>query len=179
MRIIGGDFGGRVIQPPLKKWPTRPTTDMAKEALYNILANSLDFRKVSMLDLFGGTGAHALEFLSRGSTDVTYVDAYGKCVHWLKQEVKKLDVEEHIEIVKADVLKFIPKCNRKYDVIFADPPYAIPFLAALPDKILNQELLKKDGLLIIEHGNNVSFEDHSNYTQHRSYGQSRFSFFSD
>ncbi len=181
MRIISGSLGGRVLQPPMKQWPTRPTTDIAKEALYNILANRIDFEESIMLDLFGGTGAHVFEFLSRGCSDVTYVDKHAKCVSWVKKEIRILDFEKEAKILRMDVGKFVKHAisseRRTYNFIFADPPYALPWLPKLPSLILESELLEEDGLLVIEHGHDVNFDGHSRCTESRKYGQSRFSFF--
>lgn len=182
MRIISGTLGGRVLQPPMKKWPTRPTTDIAKEALYNILANRIVFEDAVMLDLFGGTGAHVFEFLSRGCKDVTYVDMYPKCVSWVKQQIKELAFEEEAKIIKMDVAKFIKRHgasddSASFSFIFADPPYALPWLPQLASLILDNDLLSDDGLLVIEHGSDVNYESHSRCTETRKYGQSRFSFF--
>lgn len=182
MRIISGTLGGRVLQPPMKKWPTRPTTDIAKEALYNILSNRIDFEKAIMLDLFGGTGAHVFEFLSRGCTDVTYVDMYPKCVSWVKKQIYDLEFEEESKVIKMDVAKFIKRHGASDDAssfnfIFADPPYALPWLPQLATLILDNSLLSKEGSLVIEHGSDVSFESHSRCLETRKYGQSRFSFF--
>src|SRR5210317_2001209 len=107
MRIISGKFKGRHFYPPADKWPTRPTTDFAKEGLFNILQNHLDFAELKVLDLFGGTGNHSYEFISRGCMDVTYVDKFGACVKFVYQTVKKLDIEDCIKIVRYDVFKFI------------------------------------------------------------------------
>ena len=182
MRIISGTLGGRVLQPPMKKWPTRPTTDIAKEALYNILSNRIDFEDAIMLDLFGGTGAHVFEFLSRGCTNVTYVDMYPKCVSWVKKQIKSLDFEEEAKVVRMDVAKFIKRQGisedpSPFNFIFADPPYALPWLPQLASLILDNSFLTEDGLLVIEHGSDVNYESHSRCTETRKYGQSRFSFF--
>ncbi len=177
MRIIGGEMGGRVLQPPMKKWPTRPTTDIAKEALYNILNNRIDFEEETMLDLYGGTGAHVFEFLSRGCRDVTYVDKYGPCVSWVKAQVKSMELDAFANIIKRDVTSYIKNADRSFSFIFADPPYALPILKQLPDLILNAHLLSEDGMMVIEHGSDLSLEAHAQCYEVRKYGQSRFSFF--
>lgn len=177
MRIIGGKYGSRRFQPPANNWPTRPTTDFAKEALYNILQNKIDFECTSMLDLFGGTGSHCYEFLSRGSSEVTYVDNYGKCVAFVKRTAKELNVGDALKIVKSDVFKFIKNCNLQYDFIFADPPYQLKTLSKIPDLIFEQNLLNEDGILVIEHDQNNSFEEHSRNIDIRKYGGCMFSFF--
>lgn len=176
MRIIGGEFGGRLLHPPMKKWPTRPTTDIAKEALYNILANRIDFEDVSMLDLFGGTGMHSLEFLSRGCQKVVYVDKYYPSVRWVKEQVSLLGVEDRIRLMKKDVKSYLSAEDMSFDIIFADPPYALPWINSLPDLIIESSAFTDT--LIIEHSNHTSFDQHDLCHEVRKYGQTRFSFFS-
>ncbi len=175
MRIIGGEFGGRLLHPPMKKWPTRPTTDIAKEALYNILSNRIAFEEVSMLDLFGGTGMHSLEFLSRGCQQVKYVDKYHPAVRWLKEQASILGVGDRLSVIKKDVKSFLASEDTSFDVTFADPPYALPWISLLPDLIIDS--LVFGNILIIEHGHDTSFEEHSHCREVRKYGQTRFSFF--
>jgi len=177
MRIIGGQFKGRKFIPPAKKWPTRPTTDFAKEGLFNILQNSLDFEDLKVLDLFGGTGNHSYEFISRGCTDVTYVDQFGGCVTFVKKTAAALDIEDHIKIIKLDVFKFIQRSNEQYDYIFGGPPYPLPTLSTLPDLVFKHNLLKADGLFVLEHNTNNDFKSHPNFVNARSYGMAVFSFF--
>lgn len=178
MRIIGGEFGGRRFYPPADKWPTRPTTDFAKESLYNILTNRFDFSEIRFLDLFGGTGSHSFEVISRGCRDVTYVDKFGGCVKFATQLATDLEISDRINIHKADVFKF---CRRhgigKFDYIFAGPPYALPNIAAIPDLILDTGLLTTGGLLILETNHLLSFKDHPAFTEIRKYGQCHFHFF--
>jgi len=177
MRIIGGTHRGRVLNPPMKKWPTRPTTDIAKEALFNILQNRIDLTKTKVLDLFGGSGGLSIECVSRGSEDVTFVDNYFGCVGWMKSIAKELEMEDYLTIIKSDVRKFLKYSNQKYDLIIADPPYALPWLRQLPSLIIDNEFLDDEGILVIEHGTNVSLGDHPAYIEQRKYGQSAFSFF--
>ena len=177
MRIIGGSLSGRIFHPPLQNWPTRPTTDMAKEALYNILMNKIDFEDAVFLDLFGGTGVHTLEFLSRGCKNVTYVDRFAKCVRWIKQSVDDLGLSGNVQIIKSDVDAFLKATREDYSVIFADPPYDLSWLDQIPEKVYSGNLLVNDGLLIIEHSRNHSFQDHEHFVRERKYGQTRFSFF--
>ena len=177
MRIIGGELGGRILDVPLKSWPTRPTTDIAKEALYNILTNRIDYSNVRFLDLFGGSGAHTLEFLSRGCLDVTYVDQYPKCVLWVRDQVRRFQYSSQCTIIKKDVRKFIRSSSTTYDVIFADPPYALTWLDELPRLIFSNGMLVQNGTLIIEHGREHDFTREEAFTEVRKYGQSRFSFF--
>ncbi len=177
MRIIGGKFKGRRFNPPAKNWPTRPTTDFSKEGLFNILQNRIDFAEVKVLDLFGGTGNHCYEFISRGCTDVTYVDKFGGCVAFVKKLAKELDIENYLTIVKNDVFRFIKNTPEKYDYIFAGPPYPLKTLNTIPDKIFEYDLLREEGLLVLEHNPNHNFSEHPNFEQSRNYGTTIFSFF--
>lgn len=178
MRIISGRFKGRRFYPPADKWPTRPTTDYAKEGLFNILQNRMDFETLSVLDLFGGTGNHTYEFISRGCTNVTYVDRHGPAVNFVKKTAKELEIESSIQIIKSDVFKFIQQSNTSYDYIFAGPPYALKTLDTIPDLIFDHNLLKHNGLFVLEHNPNHHFEDHKHFKELRSYGKTLFSFFS-
>ena len=177
MRIIGGTFKGRKFYPPAKNWPTRPTTDFAKEGLFNILLNSFDFETLKVLDLFGGTGNHSYEFISRGVNDVTYVDRFRGCLAFVKKTAAELKIEDKISIVANDVFKYIKSCNQSYDYIFAGPPYGMPRLDDLPDLIFKHELLNKEGWFVLEHNPNHNFENHPNFVKARNYGTTIFSFF--
>jgi len=176
MRIIGGEFGGRVFHPPMKKWPTRPTTDIAKEALYNILSNRVDFEAVKMLDLFGGTGMHCLEFISRGCREVVYVDKFNPSVRWVKEQASLLGVDDRLTVLKKDVKSYLLSEDASFDFVFADPPYALPWIAELPALVMDSSVFIDT--LVIEHGSDTSFEQHDLCREVRSYGQTRFSFFS-
>lgn len=177
MRIIAGKFKGRRFHPPADNWPTRPTTDFAKEGLFNILNNHIDFEEVKVLDLFGGTGSHSYEFISRGCQDVTYVDKFPACVAFVKKTAKELEIESKIRIVRADVFKFITHCTEQFDYIFAGPPYALPSIDALPDLIFQYNLLKDDGWFVLEHDPTHSYQQHPHFFQERNYGKTIFSFF--
>lgn len=177
MRIVGGEFKGRKFYPPAKNWPTRPTTDFSKEALFNILYNNLDFEELKVLDLFGGTGNHGYEFISRGCKDVTYVDQFGGCVSFVKKTAKELEIEDRMTIVRADVFKFIAKTSKQYDYIFAGPPYGLPTIDKIPDLIFKYNLLKPDGWFVMEHNPNHEYTNHPNLFDVRKYGQTIFSFF--
>ena len=178
MRIIGGKFKGRRFTPPAKNWPTRPTTDFAKEGLFNIIQNHFDFDEMRVLDLFGGTGNHSYEFISRGCKDVTYVDKFGACVAFVKKTASILEIESYIKIFKADVFRFIKSNAQQYDYIFAGPPYGLPILDSIPDEIFENNLLKENGWLVLEHNPNHDFKDHPRYIQERHYGKTIFSIFS-
>lgn len=177
MRIIGGTFKGRKFYPPADKWPTRPTTDFAKEGLFNILNNRLDFENLRVLDLFGGTGSHSYEFISRGCTQVTYVDKFPACVDFVRKTAKVLQIEQELTIIKADVFKFIENCALQYDYIFAGPPYALSTIPTLPDLIFQHSLLAPNGLFILEHNPNHLFRSHIHFSEERNYGKTLFSFF--
>ncbi len=179
MRVIAGKFKSRRFYPPANKWPTRPTTDFAKEGLYNTLMHQIDFSEVKMLDLFGGTGSHSYECISRGCEDVTYVDQHGPCLKFVKEISKELDIENYIRIVRSDVFKYIQHCGIQYDYIFAGPPYPLPNLSSLPIEIFKHNLLKKDGLLVVEHDNKHDFSKHPFCYKEKSYGQAIFSFFEE
>ena len=179
MRIIGGDYGGRRFYPPADKWPTRPTTDIAKEALFNILQNRVDFDTMRFLDLFGGTGSHSIECISRGCRDVTYVDKFGPCVRFVKQLASELEVSEFIKVHREDVFRFIKRdTTGGYTYIFAGPPYPLPNIPQIPDLIFAGDLLHQEGLFILETNHLHSFEGHPNFRELRKYGQCHFSFFS-
>ena len=176
MRIISGtNKGKRLIAP--KKLPVRPTTDMAKEALFNILNNNFQFSQLSILDLFSGTGNIAYEFASRGSKEITAVDANYDCVKFIKKTAQELDF--NITTIKSDVFKFLEKAYVKADIIFADPPYDFDekeFLK-IPEIVFEKNLLNQNGQLIIEHSKHTNLSSFPNFMEERRYGGSVFSFF--
>ena len=179
MRIIGGKFKGRRFHPPADKWPTRPTTDYAREALLNILLNAWELEGLHILDLFGGTGAVSFELLSRGVREVTYVEQYGPCVNFVKQTAQELELTEQLHIHRAEVFKFLQGYKGPtFDVIFADPPYALPKLSEIPTQIFsNKSLLRSDGWLIIEHDDHHDFTTTPFFLKKRNYGKTLFSIF--
>ena len=175
MRIIAGNLKGRRLNPP-QNLPVRPTTDMAREALFNILANYIDFEDCTVLDLFAGTGAVSMEFVSRGARHVTSIDISNACTDYIKAEAQRLKVT-NIHVVRADVFDLLKRVNRRFDLIFADPPYALEGLPTLPDQVFNSQALSDDGIFVLEHPRDYSFEDHPNFWQHRNYGKVNFTFF--
>ncbi|MEM1122650.1 MAG: RsmD family RNA methyltransferase [Bacteroidota bacterium] len=177
MRIIGGQFKGRKFFPPAKNWPTRPTTDFAKEGLFNVLNNSFYFDEIKVLDLFGGTGSHSYEFISRGCEDVTYVDQFRGCINFVTKTAETLKIEDKIKIVQADVFKFIQRDKNQYDYIFAGPPYPLPTLPLIPDKVFDNDLVKEMGWLVVEHNRAHDFSSHPRFDNTRSYGKAIFSIF--
>ncbi|MEM8584455.1 MAG: RsmD family RNA methyltransferase [Bacteroidota bacterium] len=178
MRIIGGEFKGRRFHPPADKWPTRPTTDYAKEGLFNILQNQLDFAEIKVLDLFGGTGSHGYEFISRGCRDLTYVDRHGPAVRFVRQTAEKLGISDYFRIFKMDVFQFIDRQPVSgFDYIFAGPPYPLVRIPEIPDLVLTSELLKPDGLFVMEHNPQHDFKPDPRCVDVRTYGTTHFAFF--
>lgn len=174
MRIIGGRYKGKTIKVPAGL-PVRPTTDFAKEGLFNILANKLDFENCSMLDLFSGTGHISLEFASRGSREIVSVDKNFKCTGFLKSMNKELGFNIHV--IKEDVFDFLKHVTSKFDLIFADPPYDLKEIPDIHKLVFQKDLLKPEGWLIIEHGSKTKLEDLKGFVQQRKYGNVNFSFF--
>ena len=175
MRIIGGKFRGRPLRQPKFK-PTRPTTDIAKEGLFNILSNRFSFDKVSFLDLFSGTGSISYEFASRGCQDITSVERHRPCLNFIKQTSQTLGIPNH-KIFAMDVFKYIERCETSYDLIFAGPPYGMPRLDIIPDVIITQNMINDIGYLILEHNPNHDFTHHPHFLESRNYGQTIFAIF--
>lgn len=175
MRIISGKYRGKRIQPP-KKFPSRPTTDMAKESLFNILNNQVDWEDMEILDLFAGTGNISLEFISRGAKSVLSIDKHPLTVRHLNHLQKEWDVANW-SILKKDVFKFFKEYDQQYDLIFADPPFGMKETDQLPSLIFERNLLKENGILILEHGKENTFETHEHIYDQRRYGGVYFSFF--
>ena len=175
MRIIGGNRAGLRLNPPTTL-PVRPTTDMAKEALFNILQNRIDFEGMDALDLFAGTGNISFELASRGVANVLAVDIHFKCVQYIHTTATKLNMST-VKATKADVLKFIGSCSDAFDFVFVDPPYDLPQLPQLPDRIIDKGMLKAGGLLILEHSSTRSMAAHPTLFETRKYGYSTFSFY--
>ncbi|RRJ89040.1 RsmD family RNA methyltransferase [Flavobacterium macacae] len=176
MRIISGKYKGRRIAPP-KGLPVRPTTDMSKEALFNVLNNYFNFSGLKVLDLFAGTGNISYEFASRGSDNITSVDGDFGCVKFIKQTADEFDF--NIAGIKSDVFKFIEKNKNSYDVIFADPPYNLDqaTFEKLVEVIFANDLLQEDGMMVIEHSKYTKLDHMINFSFKKSYGGSIFSFF--
>lgn len=175
MRIIGGSLKGRKIIAP-KNLPVRPTTDQAKESLFNVLNSRVDFSEIDVLDLFSGTGNISYEFVSRGAKSVTSVDANFNCFQFQKKTKTELGLSNYHPF-KGDIYRALKSIPQKFDIIFADPPYQLPTIQTLPDFILQHDLLNENGILIIEHGKETTYE-HPLLTEHRKYGNVNFSFFS-
>lgn len=177
MRIIAGSLRGRRLNPP-QNLPVRPTTDMARESLFNILNNYVDYEDCAVMDLFAGTGAVSLEFVSRGAREVTSIDINAACTDFIKQSSTQLGIR-NLHVVRADVFDLLKRANRKFDIVFADPPYAIEGLASLPDLVFERNVLTDDGIFVLEHPREYSFEEHPHFWQHRAYGKVNFTFFAN
>ena len=176
MRIISGKYKGRRISPP-KGLPVRPTTDMSKEALFNVLNNHFNFEGLKVLDLFAGTGNISYEFASRGCTPITSVDGDFGCVKFIKQVAAEYDF--NIAATKSDVYSYLEKCKTSYDIIFADPPYGFEqkTFERIIELVFERELLNADGMMVIEHSKYTKLDHMIHYSFQKSYGGSIFSFF--
>ena len=175
MRIISGEHKGRRIPVP-GNFKSRPTTDFAKEALFNILANYFDFESIYVLDLFSGTGSISYEFASRGSKKVDLVEINPRDAYFIRKTVQLLGLSQ-VRIYTADVFRFIPRLKEKYDIVFADPPYDLDNIPEIPELIFRHSVLLQDGWFILEHGRNFDFSDHSHFRELRRYGSVHFSIF--
>ena len=175
MRIIGGRLKGLRLNPP-KNLPVRPTTDLAKEALFNILLNKIEFEGIKVLDLFSGTGNISLEFASRGASEVVSVDRSQQCIFYLKDTARQHGLGQ-IKTFKADVLKYLQLETEQYGLIFADPPYDLNQKPELPKVIFDRNLLLPGGVLIVEHQSLQNLSNHPAFLEQRKYGHSSFSFF--
>ncbi len=176
MRIISGIHGGRKISPPANMPYTRPTTDIAKEGLFNVLQNNLNIEELKVLDLFGGTGCISYELASRGAVDITIVEKDSKMYDFIKKTSGELAFE-NFKVVKLDVFNFIDLATEQYDFIFAGPPYALATIDDLPLKIFEKKLLKSKGWFILEHTPRNDYKKFEHYKTERNYGTTIFSIF--
>ena len=175
MRIITGKYKGRHFDIP-RSFKARPTTDFAKENIFNVLVQYVDFDGAAALDLFSGTGSISLELLSRGCSQVVSVEMDHDHHRFIQDCLKKLQTDTCIPI-RGDVFRFLKSCKQQYDLIFADPPYALKELATLPDVIFEKQLLKAEGIFVLEHGKDHDFSSHPHFKEHRQYGSVNFSIF--
>jgi 16S rRNA (guanine966-N2)-methyltransferase len=176
MRIISGIHGGRRINPPSKMPYTRPTTDIAKEGLFNIIQNNLEIDALVVLDLFGGTGCISYELASRGAPDITIVEKDNHMYDFIKKTSQDLAFS-NFKVVKSDVFKFIESATRQYDFIFAGPPYALANIDDLPKKIIDKKLLNPGGWFVLEHTPRNDYKKYAHYKSQRNYGTTIFSIF--
>jgi 16S rRNA (guanine966-N2)-methyltransferase len=175
LRIIGGKYRGRRIIPPWG-FKARPTTDFAREGLFNILNNRIDFETVNVLDLFSGTGSISYEFASRGAASVHLIEKDIRYIAGIRHIIKEMGFE-NIKPVHIDVRAYLKTCSVKYDVVFADPPYDLSWLKELPDLVLDSDIISETGFFILEHPRALNFNNHSLFFEHRNYGGVNFSFF--
>lgn len=175
MRIITGQFKGRHFDIP-RTFKARPTTDFAKENIFNVLNGYIDFDGITVLDLFSGTGSISLELISRGCKEVVSVEKDRDHARFIAECMRKIKVESNI-LIRGDVFRFLKTCHQKFDLIFADPPYALPELGTIPDLIFEYNLLSTDGIFVFEHGKNNDFSNNPHFVEHRSYGSVNFSMF--
>lgn len=176
MRVVTGKYKGRHFDVP-RTFKARPTTDFAKENLFNVLQGYLDFEEgPTALDLFSGTGSITLELLSRGCSRVISIEKDRLHHSFIKGFLEKLQDEAGVPVC-ADVFRYLARCNEQFDFIFADPPYALPNLAEIPDIVLARNMLKPGGVFVLEHGKTDDFTDHPHFLEHRTYGSVNFTFF--
>ena len=175
MRIIGGRLKGKTILPP-QGYKARPTTDFAKEGLFNILNNEYEMEGLQVLDLFGGTGAISYEFASRGASRVYCVEMLPLHANFIKSQAQLFGMK-NLTVVRHNVFDFLEICKEKFDIIFADPPYAIEGLAGIPDRVFAQDILHPGAYLILEHPDEFDFHGHAYFVKEKKYGNVHFSFF--
>lgn len=178
MRIISGKFGGRKISPPAKMPHTRPTTDIAKEGLFNILQNRISFDGIAILDLFGGTGSISYELASRGAEDLTIVEKDPIMHAFIKKNIEMLGIE-NAKVLKMDIFNFLNTCTTRFDFIFAGPPYALGSIDEIPKIIIEKKLIVSEGLFVLEHTPRNNYEKFKGFQFVRNYGTTLFSFFGD
>jgi 16S rRNA (guanine966-N2)-methyltransferase len=175
MRIITGLYRGRHFDIP-RTFKARPTTDFAKENIFNVMNGYIDFQDATALDLFAGTGSISLELLSRGCATVVSVEKDRDHANFIHQCMAKIGTDKDI-LIRGDVFRFLKTCHQKFDFIFADPPYALPELPNIPSLIFEYDLLNEDGVFVFEHGKQNDFSENPHFLEHRSYGSVNFSIF--
>jgi len=175
VRIIRGKYRGRQIHAP-KSLPVRPTTDYAKESLFNVLQHLIDFHDCTVLDLFSGTGSISYEFASRGAAKIVAVEQHFSHCRFIKKMIEHFAIQNH-QLIKADVFRFIKTHKQSYDIVFADPPYDADNISSLPDIVFDAALLNEEGVFVLEHSAKYNFNHHPHFSQSRNYGSVYFSFF--
>jgi 16S rRNA (guanine966-N2)-methyltransferase len=175
LRIISGKYKGRRLNPP-STFKARPTTDYARESLFNILNNRIDFEAINVLDLFAGTGSISYEFASRGALAVHLVEKDPKHMMFIRKIVSEMEFN-NIKPIHIDVKAYLRTCRFKYDLVFADPPYNLSWLNTLPDLVTSAGIIAGDGIFILEHPKDLNFSNHELFFEHRDYGSVNFSFF--
>lgn len=178
MRIISGELGGRKISPPATMPHTRPTTDIAKEGLFNILQHRMDFEDIKTLDLFGGTGSISYELASRGAADLTIVEKDAAMHEFIKKNLQMLKVQ-NAKVLRLDVFAYLSTCSEQFDFIFAGPPYALGSIDELPKIVIERKLIVADGYFVLEHTPRNAYESFTGFSFQRNYGTTVFSFFTN
>jgi 16S rRNA (guanine966-N2)-methyltransferase len=176
MRIVGGEFGGRRFNPPARI-PARPTTEVAKEGLFNMLNNSMDMEGIKTLDIFGGTGSISYELASRGAADMTLVERDSVTIDFIKKTAQELKITDRLQIIKGDVFKYMKQCTEQYNFIFAGPPYALTNIDEIPLLVFEKQLLLPGGIFILEHTPRNDYQQHPHFTRIKNYGTTVFTFF--
>ena len=176
MRIVGGKFKGRQLRAPANL-PVRPTTNFAKESIFNIIQHNFDFEELHVLDLFCGTGNVSIEFVSRGVASVVSVDQHHDCTRFVYKTAESLNID-NLQVKKSDVQRYLKATKELFSIIFADPPFEMDHVDSIPDLVFSQQVLKEGGWLILEHAPKKDFSKHPNFVEHRKYGHVNFSIFS-
>lgn len=176
MRIVGGEFSGRRFSPPTNT-PARPTTDVAKEGLFNILENLIDIDGATTCDLFGGTGSISYELASRGAADLTLIERDLGNIDFIKKTATALGIMDRMHIIRGDVFKFMKQCTEQYDFIFAGPPYALQNIDDIPMLIFDRNMLVAGGIFVHEHTPRNDYQKHPNFMRMKNYGTTVFTFF--
>lgn len=176
MRIIGGTHRGRRFQPPTKMPFTRPTTDIAKEGLFNTLQHLIDFEDIHTLDIFGGTGSISYELASRGASYQVIIEKDKNMAAFISKTAEQLGFE-HIRVLKTDVFQYLGTCNEQFDFVFAGPPYALSEIDFIPDLIFEKNILADEGIFILEHTPRNDYSKHPHFFKIKNYGTTLFSFF--
>ena len=176
MRIVGGIFGGRRFNPPANI-PARPTTEVAKEGLFNMLNNSIEIEGLKTLDLFGGTGSISYELASRGADNLTIVERDERMYEFIKKTATTLGIMDQVQLIRGDVFKYMKQCTEQYNFIFAGPPYALINIDELPLLVFEKNLLLPGGTFVLEHTPRNDYQKHPNFSRMKNYGTTIFSFF--
>ena len=177
MRIISGTHKGKRLIAP-KNLPARPTTDFAKEGLFNLIGNEFNIEDIIALDLFAGIGGITFEFASRGAKKIISIDENYHCINFIKKTARELDFNQ-IDVFKNDVFRYLKKYDTKFDIIFADPPYKLKNIDQVPKLVFEKKILKEDGILILEHDRNWDFSENPHFVKHKKYSNVNFSIFKD
>jgi len=178
MRIVSGTFGGRRFSPPARI-PARPTTELAKEGLFNMLNNTMDMEGIKTLDIFGGTGSISYELASRGAEDLTIVERDATSIDFIKKTATELGIEGKLHIIRGDVFKFIKTNTEQYDFIFAGPPYALQNIDDLPLLVFERNMLLPGGIFVLEHTPRNDYQKHPRFQRMKNYGTTVFTFFKE